>query len=73
MNGNHPDVVLLAILDHEHPVHAGALTEEADIVATGTDTGDIYLWNADDPASPLSFLEEVRYGVYGLQFDPQNH
>ena len=58
--GNHPDVELLAILDHDHPVRAGTLTQDADVVATATDTGDIYLWSTDDPNAPMSVLNEVR-------------
>ena len=57
--GNHPDVELLAILDHDHPVRTGTLTADGGVVATATDTGDIYLWNTDDSSSPLSVLDEV--------------
>ena len=68
--GNHPDVELLAILDHDHPVRTGTLTTDGGVVASATDTGDIYLWSTDDPSSPLSVLDEVTNPflcVYSVQ------
>jgi len=77
-SGNYPEIDLVAILDHDHPVRAVTIAEAATgptsvpgpALATATDAGLICLWTLDDLSAPvMTFSQFHTSPVTSVSFD----